>query len=121
MLAVGNTKLKKAKKWKWEYRREVPTTYPGKNVEPALRYGCPLISVLGEAKRRVKYAEDEHGTYIMNSKICALSNTVRATEWVCIQLLKIEGRAKSFYCARTAQMYNRAIDGIAGKPFVQHC
>lgn len=36
-----------------------------------------------------------------------------------IASLKIEGRTKSyFYCARTAQIYRKAIDDVlAGKPF----
>ncbi len=36
-----------------------------------------------------------------------------------IHSLKIEGRTKSyFYCARTAQIYRKAIDdALAGKPF----
>ncbi|HFD3738589.1 TPA: U32 family peptidase C-terminal domain-containing protein, partial [Pseudomonas aeruginosa] len=36
-----------------------------------------------------------------------------------VHSLKIEGRTKSFYyCARTAQVYRRAIDdAVAGKPF----
>lgn len=38
-----------------------------------------------------------------------------------IASLKIEGRTKSyFYCARTAQIYRKAIDdALAGKPLTQ--
>lgn len=63
--------------------------------------------------------EDEHGTYIMNSKdLRAVQHVERLTN-MGINSLKIEGRTKSFYyCARTAQVYRKAIDdAAAGKPF----
>ncbi len=63
--------------------------------------------------------EDEHGTYIMNSRdLRAVAHVERLTQ-MGVHSLKIEGRTKSFYyCARTAQVYRRAIDdAAAGKPF----
>lgn len=63
--------------------------------------------------------EDEHGTYIMNSKdLRAVQHVDRLTR-AKVHSLKIEGRTKSFYyAARTAQIYRRAIDdAIAGRPF----
>ncbi len=63
--------------------------------------------------------EDEHGTYLMNSKdLRAVQHVDRLTK-MGIHSLKIEGRTKSyFYCARTAQIYRKAIDdALAGKPF----
>lgn len=63
--------------------------------------------------------EDEHGTYLMNSKdLRAVQHVDRLTK-MGIHSLKIEGRTKSyFYCARTAQIYRKAIDdAIEGKPF----
>ncbi len=63
--------------------------------------------------------EDEHGTYIMNSKdLRAIQHVDRLTK-MGVHSLKIEGRTKSFYyCARTAQVYRQAIDdAVAGKPF----
>ena len=63
--------------------------------------------------------EDEHGTYIMNSKdLRAIQHVERLTK-MGVHSLKIEGRTKSFYyCARTAQVYRKAIDdAVAGKPF----
>ena len=63
--------------------------------------------------------EDEHGTYIMNSRdLRAVQHVQRLTE-IGIDSLKIEGRTKSsFYAARTAQIYRQAInDTVAGKPF----
>ncbi|MDC7826117.1 tRNA 5-hydroxyuridine modification protein YegQ [Pseudomonas sp. BLCC-B13] len=63
--------------------------------------------------------EDEHGTYIMNSRdLRALQHVERLTR-MGVHSLKIEGRTKShFYVARTAQVYRRAIDdAVAGRPF----
>ena len=63
--------------------------------------------------------EDEHGTYIMNSKdLRAIEHVQRLIE-IGINSLKIEGRTKSpYYVARTAQVYRRAIDdAVAGRPF----
>ena len=63
--------------------------------------------------------EDEHGTYIMNSKdLRAIEHVQRLTE-IGVDCLKIEGRTKShYYVARTAQAYKQAIDdAIAGRPF----
>ncbi|MBK6637594.1 MAG: tRNA 5-hydroxyuridine modification protein YegQ [Rhodocyclaceae bacterium] len=63
--------------------------------------------------------EDEHGTYILNSKdLRAIEHVHRLTE-IGVDSLKIEGRTKSaYYVARTCQSYRRAIDdAVAGKPF----
>jgi putative protease len=63
--------------------------------------------------------EDEHGTYIMNSKDLRAVQHVHTLAALGIDSLKIEGRTKSFYyTARTAQVYRRAIeDAAAGRPF----
>jgi U32 family peptidase len=57
--------------------------------------------------------EDEHGTYIMNSRdLRALEHVKKLCE-IGVDSLKIEGRTKSFYyCARTASVYRRAIDAV---------
>jgi putative protease len=63
--------------------------------------------------------EDEHGTYIMNSKdLRAIEHVKRLTE-IGIDCLKIEGRTKShYYTARTTQSYRQAIDdAMAGREF----
>ena len=56
-------------------------------------------------------SEDEHGTYIMNSKdLRAIEHVQRLLE-IGVDSLKIEGRTKShYYAARTAQVYRHAID-----------
>ncbi len=61
--------------------------------------------------------EDEHGTYILNSKdLRAIEHVQRLTE-IGIDSFKIEGRTKSpYYVARTSQAYRQAIDdAFAGR------
>lgn len=80
------------------------------------------IVLLHEQGRPGEYMpafEDEHGTYIMNSKDLRAVEHVERLVKMGVHSLKIEGRTKSFYyCARTAQIYNKAIeDAVAGKAF----
>lgn len=65
--------------------------------------------------------EDEHGTYIMNSKDLRAVQHVHELTKIGVDSLKIEGRTKSFYyCARTAQVYRQVIaDAKAGVAFNQ--
>jgi putative protease len=74
----------------------------------------PHSFMLEEAKRPGEFMpcdEDEHGTYIMNSKDLRALEHVRKLCEIGVDSLKIEGRTKSFYyCARTASVYRRAID-----------
>ena len=92
-------------------------------VEPTLGQGAPTAQafVLEEAGRpgeEMAAFEDEHGTYIMNSKdLRAIEHVQRLVE-IGVDSLKIEGRTKSpYYVARTAQVYRQAIDdAVAGRP-----
>lgn len=63
--------------------------------------------------------EDEHGTYIMNSKDLRAIEQVQRLIDIGVHSLKIEGRTKShYYVARTAATYRAAIDAAhAGKGF----
>jgi len=63
--------------------------------------------------------EDEHGTYIMNSKDLRAVEHVERLVQIGVDSLKIEGRTKShYYAARTAQVYRRAIDdAVANRSF----
>lgn len=120
---------------RWEYRvEEAKEDIVGNIVhkqEPIAVKNVPTLGegpatdkvfLIEEAKRPGEYMsafEDEHGTYIMNSKdLRAVQHVARLTE-LGVHSLKIEGRTKSFYyCARTAQVYRKAIDdAVAGKPF----
>lgn len=94
---------------------------PVQNVEPTLGIGAPTdkVFMIEEAQRPGEYMtafEDEHGTYIMNSKdLRAIAHVERLTK-MGVHSLKIEGRTKSFYyCARTAQVYRKAIDDAAAE------
>ncbi|WP_165087648.1 tRNA 5-hydroxyuridine modification protein YegQ [Neisseria yangbaofengii] len=63
--------------------------------------------------------EDEHGTYIMNSKDLRGIEVVGKLTEIGVDSLKVEGRTKSlYYVARVAQSYRKAIDdAVAGRPF----
>jgi len=63
--------------------------------------------------------EDDHGTYIMNSKDLRAVEHIERLVKIGVDSLKIEGRTKSaYYVARTAQVYRKAIDdAVAGRPF----
>jgi len=63
--------------------------------------------------------EDEHGTYVMNSKDLRAVEHVARLAAIGVDSLKIEGRTKSaYYVARTTQVYRRAIDAaVGGAPF----
>ena len=127
---------------RWEYKVEkatendagqiveefIPEAQPVEVVderpETTIGRGKPTdeVVLLSESHRpedKMAAFEDEHGTYIMNSKdLRAVQHVERLTK-MGVHSLKIEGRTKSFYyCARTAQVYRKAIDdAVAGKPF----
>ena len=80
------------------------------------------VMFLEEANRpgeQMPVEEDEHGTYIMNSKDLRAVEHVKQLVDIGIDSLKIEGRTKShYYVARTAQSYKEAIlDASQGKEF----
>lgn len=93
-----------------------------KTAEAETLVDASSVFLLQEQGRPGEYMpiyEDEHGTYIMNSKdLRAVQHVKRLTE-MGIDSLKIEGRTKShFYVARAAQVYRRALnDALAGKDF----
>ena len=97
---------------------------PNEPVSPDLGVGEPSekIFLLQEETRPGEYMpafEDEHGTYIMNSKDLRAIQHVHKLAEMGVDSLKIEGRTKShYYVARTAQAYRKAIDdAVAGRPF----
>jgi len=80
------------------------------------------VALLEEEKRPGELMpafEDEHGTYIMNSRDLRAVQHVHTLASIGIDSLKIEGRTKSaYYTARTTQVYRRAIENAAaGRPF----
>ncbi len=116
---------------RWKYNaREARETSTGDivpikqlNSEPAEQERTePPVVLLEEESRPGELMpawEDEHGTYIMNSKDLRAVQHVHTLAQMGIDSLKIEGRTKSFYyTARTTQVYHRAIeDAAAGRPF----
>jgi putative protease len=80
------------------------------------------VYLLEESSRpgsQLPIEEDEHGTYIMNSKDLRALEHVERLIRIGVKSLKIEGRTKShYYVARTTQVYRQAIDDAeAGRPF----
>lgn len=78
-----------------------------------------LIEEAGRPGSFMPILEDDHGTYIMNSKDLRAIEHVERLAKIGVDSLKVEGRTKSlYYVARTAQTYRRAIDdAVAGRPF----
>jgi len=74
--------------------------------------------VLEERERpgeQMPIEEDEHGTYILNSKDLRAIEHVQRLVAIGVDSLKIEGRTKSpYYVARTCQSYRQAIDDALG-------
>lgn len=94
------------------------------DTQPSLGIGTPSndIVLLQEGNREndlMPMFEDEHGTYIMNSKDLRAIQHVQRLQEIGVHSLKIEGRTKShYYAARTSQAYRQAIDdAAAGKGF----
>ncbi|SFJ05116.1 putative protease [Pseudomonas guineae] len=113
---------------RWEYKAEQGAQNElgdiVRIIEPTLGVGAPTeqVFLLQDASRPdepMPAFEDEHGTYIMNSKDLRAVQHVERLVQMGVHSLKIEGRTKShYYVARTAQVYRKAIDdAIAGKPF----
>jgi len=78
-----------------------------------------LLTEEGRPGEQMPVFEDEHGTYIMNSKDLRAIEHVERLVKIGVDSLKIEGRTKShYYVARTAQLYRQAIDdALAGREF----
>ena len=78
-----------------------------------------LVEEQGRPGELMLLDEDEHGSYIFNSKDLRAVQHVAALTAMGVHSLKIEGRTKSpYYVARTAQVYRQAIDdAMAGKSF----
>ena len=96
---------------RWDYK-----------VKPAQENPSGDVVLLQESKRPgdlMPMEEDEHGTYIMNSKDLRAVEHIERLTAMGIDSFKIEGRTKSpYYVARTCQSYRTAIDdAVQGKAF----
>ncbi len=113
-------------RWKYDVKG-AETDITGDTVaigqpEPQHAAAEEQVYLLEEAERPgelMPIEEDEHGTYIMNSKDLRAVEHVERLVKMGIDSLKIEGRTKShYYVARTAQSYRHAIDdALAGRAF----
>jgi putative protease len=111
---------------RWKYNAyEARETSTGDVAPVEFNPGEMPVALLEEETRPGELMpayEDEHGTYIMNSRDLRAVQHVRELAEMGIDSLKIEGRTKSaYYTARTAQVYSRAIDdAVGGREFDMH-
>ena len=83
----------------------------GNGARHPLADGVYMLEEQGRPGEYTTITEDEHGTYIMNSKDLRAIEHVNRLVNIGVDCLKIEGRTKShYYVARTTQIYRRAID-----------
>ncbi len=92
------------------------------DVKPAAENPAGDVYLIEEETRPgqlMPIEEDEHGTYILNSKDLRAIEYVQRLAEIGVDSLKIEGRTKSaYYVARTCQAYRQAIDdAVAGRSF----
>ena len=101
---------------RWEYRMNESDTGQVRHPEADKSY---LLEERERPGEMMPIEEDEHGTYIMNSKDLRAVEHVAQLVHIGVDSLKIEGRTKShYYAARTTQIYRRAIDdAVADRPF----
>lgn len=119
-------------RWKYDAHEAVETAEGNyRAIEPEVNFTQPTLGqgvttdqvyLLQEQNRPGEYMpafEDEHGTYIMNSRDLRAVQHVQKLIDIGVDSLKIEGRTKShYYVARTTQVYRRAIDdALQGKHF----
>lgn len=100
-------------RWKYQLHDGPPTLDRGHDEREM------LIEESQRPGELMPIEEDEHGTYILNSKDLRAAEHVPRLMEIGIDSLKIEGRTKSpYYVARSCQAYRRAIsDTLAGRPF----
>ena len=110
---------------RWDYKTQAGVVDASGDIlapqAAAQRAQAPeQVYMIEESQRPGSYMpieEDEHGTYVMNSKdLRAIEHVKRLVE-IGVDSLKIEGRTKSpYYVARTVQSYRQAIDdAVAGR------
>ncbi len=105
---------------RWDYKLHDGATDANGNLGPA-KVQQQKVYFLEEQSRPGEFSEieeDEHGTYILNSKDLRAVEHVQELVRIGVDCLKIEGRTKThYYVARTAQAYRQAIDdAVADKP-----
>jgi putative protease len=78
-----------------------------------------LIEDISRPGEIMEVEEDEHGSYVLNSKDLRAIEHVQKLMEIGVDSFKIEGRTKSiYYVARVVQAYRKAIDdAVGGKGF----
>ena len=108
---------------RWDYDvKKAETNITGDVMAKNLNPAASEVYLLEEKERPgelMPIEEDEHGTYIMNSKDLRAVEHVERLVKLGVDSLKIEGRTKShYYVARSTQVYRKAIDdAVAGRTF----
>ncbi len=108
---------------RWDYKLSQPVAAPAPGPAGVARHpeaeGVYYLEEPNRPGERMPVFEDEHGTYIMNSRDLRAVEHVARLVRIGVDCLKIEGRTKShYYTARTTQVYRQAIDdAAAGRPF----
>ncbi|MDR0588106.1 MAG: U32 family peptidase C-terminal domain-containing protein [Burkholderiales bacterium] len=100
---------------RWRYR-----VSEGVNTDDALLPQPYLLEEMGRREHEyMEIDEDEHGTYILNSRDLRAVQHIQQLTDIGIDCFKIEGRTKShYYCARVTRVYRRAIDdAVCRRPF----
>lgn len=97
----------------------LPLSALGSGKRHALSSNVYLIEEKERAGELMPMMEDEHGTYILNSKDLRAVEHIDRLVKMGIDSFKVEGRTKSiYYVARTAQVYRKAIDdALSNRPF----
>lgn len=101
---------------RWDYqvveaKEDATGDLIAKTAEPALIPASALVADRNKPDELMPVDEDEHGTYIMNSKDLRAIEHVERLQRMGVHSLKVEGRTKSvFYVARVTQAYRKAID-----------
>ncbi len=104
---------------RWRYQLHEGEQNDNGDIIPTVSDDGDEVFLLQEQERPgdlMPVYEDEHGTYIMNSKDLRAVQHVQQLQQMGIESIKIEGRTKShYYVARTTQVYRQAIeDAVAG-------
>jgi len=99
---------------RWQYDlQQTGFDATGDVLTPAANETAYLLEEKQRPGELMPVEEDQHGTYIMNSKDLRTVEYIDKLMEIGIDSLKIEGRTKShYYVARVCQAYRLAIDNV---------
>ena len=100
---------------RWEYKVHQAETVPQAAPASPAADGDFYIEETNRPGTLMPIEEDEHGTYIMNSKDLRAIEYLRELRDAGVVSFKIEGRTKSlYYLCRVTRAYRKALDDLAG-------